>query len=108
MLATRRAILGAGVYLGLALASLAYELSIRLYDRGNSEFAGMLSAFFTLPSSLIMFVLTPTLFGVRVGDSDAAFVTILGAAALLNAVLLFLLLNRGTKHAEPRTQNSAP
>jgi hypothetical protein len=32
-----------------------------------------------------------------VGDSDAAFVTILGAAALLNALALFFLLNRRTK-----------
>ena len=70
---------------------------MRRYNRGNSEFAGMLSAFVTLPSSLVMFVLTPVLFGVRVGDSDTAFVAILGAAAALNALVLFLLLNRSTK-----------
>lgn len=98
----KRAVVTAGIYLALAGLVIAYELSIRLHDRGNSEFAGMLSAFVTLPSSLVMFFLTPTLFGVRVGDSDAAFVTILSAAAVLNAVFLFLLLNRRTK--QPRTR----
>ena len=93
----KRAGVATGIYLGLASLLIAYELSVRLYNRGNSEFAGMLSAFVTLPSSLVMFVLTPALFGVRVGDSDAAFVTILGAAAALNALVLFLLLNRSTK-----------
>jgi hypothetical protein len=86
----------AGLYLVLTAACIAYELSIRLYNRGNSEFAGMLSALVTLPSSLVMFALTPRIFGVRVGDSDTAFVTILGAAALLNASVLFFLLHRRT------------
>ena len=97
MAMTKRAVLGAGVYLALTFACIGYELSVRLYHRGNSEFAGMLSAFVTLPSSLLVFVLTPRLFGVRVGDSDTAFVTILGAAALLNTAVLFLLLNRRTR-----------
>jgi hypothetical protein len=93
---TKRAARAAGVYLVLASACIAYELSVRLYNPGNSEFAGMLSALVTLPSSLVMFALTPRVFGVRVGDSDAAFVTILGAAALLNAGILFSLLHRRT------------
>ena len=108
MAIAKRAVLGAGAYLGVAFASIAYELSIRLYDRGNSEFAGMLSAFFTLPSSLVMFVLTPVLFGVRAGDSDTAFVTILGVAAALNALIFFLFLNHGTEHSDPRTKNPEP
>ena len=94
MAVRKRAIAVAGVYLALGAASIAYELSIRIYDRGNSEFAGMLSTLITMPSSLLMIYLTPTAFGVRVGDSDATFVVILGLAALLNACVLFLLLNR--------------
>ena len=89
-----RAGLVAGVYLAIAGLSIAYELSRRIFDRGNSEFAGMLSTLVTLPSSLLMFFLTPVVFGVHVGDSDRAFVVILGAAALLNAGLLFLVVNR--------------
>ena len=87
----------AGVYLAIAAASIAYELSIRIYDRGNSEFAGMLSTLLTLPSSLLMTYLAPAAFGVRVGDSDTSFVVILGLTALLNAGVLFLLLNHKRK-----------
>lgn len=96
----KRAVLGGVVYLALACALIAYELHIRIDDAGHSEFAGMLSAVATMPSSILLFFLTPRVFGVRAGDSNAAFVAVFGAAALLNAVALFLLLNR-TKHPAP-------
>jgi hypothetical protein len=84
----------AGVYLLVALATIAYELSIRLYDRGNSEFAGMLSFALTLPSSIVMASASSRMAGVKVGDSDAAFVTILTVAAVVNSVVMFLVVRR--------------
>jgi hypothetical protein len=79
-------------YLGLAIAAVAYELSIRVFDRGNSEFAGMLSTVVTLPSSLATIAIGKTAFGVNPGDSDFAFVTILGLSALANAGILWMIL----------------
>jgi hypothetical protein len=49
MRATRAATILAAVYLTVAALCIGYELSIRLFDRGNSEFAGMLCA---LPHSI--------------------------------------------------------
>lgn len=87
----------AGTYVLLALGAVAYELSIRIYDRGNSEFAGMLSFAFTLPSSIAVAFLSNRIAGVRVGDSDAAFVVLLVIAAVVNAFLLFVIVRRLTK-----------
>jgi len=82
----------AGGYLLLTAGLLAYELSVRLTDRGNSEFAGMLSTAATLPSSLVFIIAGRAAFGVRPGDSDVAFVTILGLSVLANAGLLWALV----------------
>jgi len=79
-------------YLVLALAAVAYELSIRIFNRGNSEFAGMLSTAVTVPSSLALIAIGKTAFGVNPGDSDFAFVTILGLSALANAGILWMIL----------------
>jgi len=49
-----KGIIVTGCYLALAGVAIAYELSIRIYDTGNSEFAGMLSFLLTLPASLIV------------------------------------------------------
>jgi|GEM_PF-1982623 len=76
----------------LAAAAVAYELSIRIFDRGNSEFAGMLSVVVTFPSSLLMIAIGKTAFGVNVGDSDASFVVILGLSVLANAALIWAIL----------------
>jgi len=87
----------AGSYLALVALSIGYELSIRLFDRGNSEFAGMLSAALTLPSLLAVAVAGGA-FGVHVGDSDVSFVVMLGLAALVNAAAIFAIaraLRRG-------------
>ena len=81
----------AGSYLALAAICIGYELSIRLFDRGNSEFAGMLSFALTLPSALAIALFAGLIFGVRVGDSDATFVVILGLAALANAGIIFAI-----------------
>jgi hypothetical protein len=89
--AKKRGTIVAGCYLVLALALVVYELSIRLYDRGNSEFAGMLSMALTMPASLLMVLLGKATVGVNVGDSDASFVVILGLSALANAYLLWLI-----------------
>ena len=86
-----------GCYLLLAASAVAYELSIRIFDRGNSEFAGMLSVALTLPASLVLIWIGKAAFGVNVGDSDGSFVAILGLSALANACivwLVFVLLSR--------------
>jgi hypothetical protein len=89
---SRRGILVAGSYLALAALSIGYELSIRLFDRGNSEFAGMLSTVLTLPTVLAAMSIANRVFGVRAGDSDTSFVLILGLAALANATIIFLIV----------------
>ena len=80
------------LYLVQALAAVAYELSIRVFDRGHSELAGMLSTVVTVPSSLALIAIGKTAFGVNPGDSDVAFVTILGLSALANAGILWMIL----------------
>jgi hypothetical protein len=93
----------AGSYLTLAALSIGYELSIRLFDRGNSEFAGMLSTVLTLPTVLAAISIANRVFGVRVGDTDTSFVVILGLAALANAAILFVivrLLMQGLAHKQ--------
>ena len=81
-----------GCYLVLAASALAYEFSIRIYDRGNSEFAGMLSMAVTLPSSLLLVLMGKSVFGVNVGDSDVSFLVILGLSVLANASMIWVLL----------------
>ena len=81
-----------GCYLVLAASAVAYELSIRIYDRGNSEFAGMLSMAVTLPASLLLVWMVKAGFGVNVGDSDVSFVVILGLSALVNACVIWMIL----------------
>ena len=92
-----RANIFAGMYLLFALAAIAYELSIRIYDRGNSEFAGMLSFALTLPSSLVVATLSSWIAGVRVGDSDVTFVVILVLAAIVNMLLILALGRRSSR-----------
>jgi hypothetical protein len=81
-----------GCYLALAAAAVAYELGIRIYDRGNSEFAGMLSMALTLPASLLLVSMSKVAFSVNVGDSDVAFLVILGLSALANACVIWVIL----------------
>ena len=90
----KRAAIIAGVYLLIAVAAIAYELSIRLFDRGNSEFAGMLSFGLTLPSSIAVATISSRGLGVRVGDSDAAFVAILVVSAIVNALIVLAAARR--------------
>jgi hypothetical protein len=71
--------------LALAATAVAYELTIRIDDRGNSEFVGMLSMVVTLPVSLLLLSLSKAAFSGNVGDSDVAFLVILGLSALANA-----------------------
>jgi ABC-type glycerol-3-phosphate transport system permease component len=92
--ARRTAALLSGIYFLLAASLIAYELSIRLYDRGNSEFAGMLSFGMTLPSSIAVAGLSSKVAGVKVGDSDTAFVVILLIAAIVNAFCLYAVVRR--------------
>jgi hypothetical protein len=79
-------------YLVLTGLSIVYELSIRIYDRGNSEFAGVLSTGLTLPTSVLLIGVAESVFGVRIGDSDVAFVSILGLSALMNACIIYVIV----------------
>ena len=81
-----------GCYLVLTASAIACELSIRLFDRGNSEFAGMLSVVLTLPASLLLIWIGKAAFGVNPGDSDLSFVVILGLSALTNACIVWMSL----------------
>ena len=92
MESSKRNALIAGAYLGLAALSIGYELSIRVFHRGSSEFAGMLSTALTLPSILPVIMIARKGFGVTVGDSDVSFVLLLGLAALANAGILYAAL----------------
>ena len=83
----------AGSYLALLCLSIAYELGIRIYDRGNSEFAGMLSIALTLPTGVLLVWLADSGFGIKVGGSDAAFVSILGLAAVVNACIIYVIVS---------------
>ena len=80
-----------GGYWVLSASTVAYELSIRIFDRGNSEFAGMLSVALTLPASLVLIWIGKAAFGVNVGHSDVSFVVILGLSALANACIVWLV-----------------
>jgi hypothetical protein len=93
----------AGSYLVLAGICIAYELGIRVYDTGNSEFAGMLSFVATLPASILIDVIAKRVFAINVGDSNTAFVVILGLAAALNAFLVYIGLAYLQRTGQPRT-----
>lgn len=80
-------------YLVLLCMSIAYELSIRIYDRGNSEFAGMLSVALTFPTSVLLIWLADSGLGVKVGGSDVSFVLILGLAAAVNASVIYVIVS---------------
>jgi hypothetical protein len=83
-----------GSYLILAGLTIAYELSIRIYDTGHSEFAGMLSFALTLPASILSALIASWGFGVRVGDSNTSFVVILVFGALVNAYIVYVIVGR--------------
>ena len=89
---SKMGILVVGIYLILVGLSIAYELDIR--NTGHSEFAGWMSTVLTLPSSYIVNVITRLGFGIRIGDSNTAFVMILTLAALVNAFLVYVIIYR--------------
>ncbi|MDI1243587.1 MAG: hypothetical protein PSX80_16880 [bacterium] len=57
---------------------LAHETYLRIYDRGNSEMAGVGTFIFTLPSSLAVDRLLNLVTEKPIGSSDATFVLVLG------------------------------
>jgi hypothetical protein len=80
------------VYLLFVGFFFANELYVRLYDRGNSEMAGLVTYFLTLPSSWLIDSVSKSLFGMDVGSSDTSFIFILGSSAVLNATIILLIL----------------
>jgi hypothetical protein len=90
-MANKRTRIVSGCYLVLAVFTIVYELGVRIFDRGNSEFAGMLSAVITIPSSLVLIAIGKGVFKTNVGDSDGSFVIILGLSALANACIVWVI-----------------
>jgi len=84
----------AATYAIVAAATVCCEFGVRVHDRANSEFAGILSVIVTLPSSLVMLWVGRAFFAVRPGERDAAFLAILGASVLANAGLLWFVIGR--------------
>lgn len=97
MIASKLGKILTGCYLLLAASAVVYELSVRIFDRGNSEFAGMLSVALTLPMSVLVIWIGTAAFGVNPGDSDPLFVVILGLSVLANACVVSLLLHMLTR-----------
>jgi hypothetical protein len=91
MKTSKLALILAVLYLLLTGFVIAGELHTRIYNTANSEFAGMISIGLTLPTSLLMAWLLSSITGTQLGDSNAAFVIILGSAAIVNAVLIYFL-----------------
>jgi hypothetical protein len=82
----------AAVYLILVGIVFANELYVRLYDRGNSAMAGLATFLLSSPSSFLIDRLSNFLFGVAVGASDTAFISILSVSIISNAALLYFLV----------------
>lgn len=80
------------LYILLAGFVIASELYKRIYDRGNSEMAGLGSYLLTMPSSSLIDRIADSIFGVKIGDSDTSFTVILVLSAILNAILIYLVM----------------
>ena len=83
----------AGIYLSFTGIIFAFELYTRLYDRGNSEMAGLGIFLLTSPSSYLIDWLSNSLFGVQVGSSDTAFIMILSFSVVLNSTLIYMIVS---------------
>ena len=81
------------IYFALAGIVFASELYTRIYDRGNSEMAGLVTFLLTMPSSYLIDWLSNSLFGVAAGSSDTAFVFILGLSIILNSTLIYIIVS---------------
>jgi hypothetical protein len=101
MISSRVARILTGGYLLLMTCAIGYELGIRLFDRGNSEFAGMLSAALSVPMSLVTIAIAKAITGLNPGDSDTAFVVILGLSALANGSMLWVILRAVSRPTGP-------
>ena len=100
------AIILTAAYLALAVASIIYELSIRINDTSNSEFAGILSLALTLPSSVLVVSIAAYVLGIAPGDSNAAFIFQLGLAASLNAAIIYATISRLSNSVRSRRPRS--
>lgn len=79
------------LFTGFVFASELYTL---IYDRGNSEMAGLGSYLLTMPSSFLIEWIAKLLFAVKgYGDSDAVFTVILGLSIILNTALVYLVMS---------------
>ena len=84
-------------YIALVALAIAYELGIRVHDMAHAEFAGWLSAVLTLPTVILVNILSASAFGVRMGDSNTTFVVIPGVAAALNAAVIYAIASMATR-----------
>lgn len=80
------------LYLFLAGAIFASELYKRIYDRGNSEMAGLATYLLTMPSSSIIDRIAESVFGIKNGGSDAGFIIIAALSAIMNSIFVYLII----------------
>ena len=80
-----------GLYLIVFGSGFAWELYVRIFDRGNAEMAGLGTYLLTMPSSLLVEWVFGSM-GFSIGHSDSSFVAVLGLSLLLNACLLYFVL----------------
>jgi hypothetical protein len=91
----------AALYLVAVGSAIAYELGIRVHDTAHAEFAGWLSAVLTLPTIILVNMLSASAFGMRMGDSNTSFVVIAGLAAAVNAAVIYALASFATAKRRP-------
>jgi hypothetical protein len=84
-------------YIALVAIAIAYELGIRVHDMAHAEFAGWLSAVLTLPTVILVNIFSAHTVGVRMGDSNTAFVLIPALAGAINAAVIYAIARTATR-----------
>ena len=85
----------------LVIAFGVIWLELQPHPFAVADMTGVLSAIVTLPTCFVLNAIAARTIGLRAGDSHAAFATIMGAAALVNAGALAALgawITRTQKH----------
>lgn len=88
----RLSLMFASIYLLLVAIIFASELHLRIFDRGNSAMAGLFTYMATTPSSFLIDSIAETVFGIKIGGSDAAFIIIFILSGILNAIFVYFVM----------------
>jgi hypothetical protein len=84
-------LLVSGCYFLFAAGLALSELYTRIFDRGNSELAGLVTYAITLPSSIVA-DRALLLAGMPIGGSDVAFVLFCALSVGVNSLLVYVLM----------------